>query len=160
MSGGGLRAALLASLLLLALGPAETGWLSHEFGMPFVDLHDAVAAAALIFTGLVTALVARHVFGPGRVTAHRIQGAVLLYLNAAAMFAIGYGIIAGHLPDALLAAGKMLPAAPGHERDAHLFEPLARSLANLEAVFGQLFPATLLARLVGLHLSSSRRPEA
>ena len=31
--------------------------------------------------------------------------------------------------------------------------PIARSLANLEAVFGQLFPATLLARLVALHLA-------
>jgi hypothetical protein len=31
--------------------------------------------------------------------------------------------------------------------------PLARSLAKLEAVFGQLFPATFLARLVALHLA-------
>jgi hypothetical protein len=35
--------------------------------------------------------------------------------------------------------------------------PLARSLANLEAVIGQLFPATLLARIVALHLEHSRR---
>jgi hypothetical protein len=31
--------------------------------------------------------------------------------------------------------------------------PLARSLANVEALFGQLFPATFLARLVALHLA-------
>ena len=31
--------------------------------------------------------------------------------------------------------------------------PLARSLATLEAVFGQLFPATLLARLVSLNVA-------
>jgi hypothetical protein len=31
--------------------------------------------------------------------------------------------------------------------------PLVRSLANLEAVIGQLYPATLLARLVTLHTS-------
>ena len=30
--------------------------------------------------------------------------------------------------------------------------PLARSLSNLEAVIGQLFPATLLARIVTLQL--------
>ena len=35
--------------------------------------------------------------------------------------------------------------------------PLARSLAILEAVIGQLFPATLLARLVSLELEG-RRP--
>ncbi|WP_409365689.1 ion channel [Escherichia coli] len=34
---------------------------------------------------------------------------------------------------------------------------LTRSLANLEAVIGQLFPATLLARLVGLHLVHEQR---
>jgi hypothetical protein len=31
-------------------------------------------------------------------------------------------------------------------------DPLARSLCNLEAVIGQLYPATLLARLVTLEL--------
>lgn len=30
--------------------------------------------------------------------------------------------------------------------------PIVRSLANLESVIGQLFPATLLARIVTLHL--------
>ena len=35
--------------------------------------------------------------------------------------------------------------------------PVARSLATLEAVIGQLFPATLLARLVSLELEG-RRP--
>jgi len=35
--------------------------------------------------------------------------------------------------------------------------PFARSLATLEAVIGQLFPATLLARLVTLELQG-RRP--
>jgi hypothetical protein len=30
--------------------------------------------------------------------------------------------------------------------------PIVRSLCNLEAIFGQLYPATLLARLVTLEL--------
>ena len=34
--------------------------------------------------------------------------------------------------------------------------PLARSLSNLEAVIGQLFPATLLARIVTLEMQTSR----
>jgi voltage-gated potassium channel Kch len=37
--------------------------------------------------------------------------------------------------------------------------PLARSLANLEAVMGQLFPATLLARIVALHLEHSKEED-
>ncbi|WP_291577128.1 potassium channel family protein [Bradyrhizobium sp.] len=31
--------------------------------------------------------------------------------------------------------------------------PVARSLCNLESIFGQLYPATLLARLVTLELA-------
>jgi hypothetical protein len=31
--------------------------------------------------------------------------------------------------------------------------PIARSLCNLESIFGQLYPATLLARLVTLELA-------
>jgi hypothetical protein len=34
--------------------------------------------------------------------------------------------------------------------------PFARSAANLEAVMGQLFPATLLARLVTLEIEARR----
>lgn len=35
--------------------------------------------------------------------------------------------------------------------------PLARSLCNIEIVIGQLYPATLLARLVTLELSGPNR---
>jgi hypothetical protein len=35
--------------------------------------------------------------------------------------------------------------------------PVARSLCNLEAVIGQLYPATLLARLVSLELAGRGR---
>jgi hypothetical protein len=36
--------------------------------------------------------------------------------------------------------------------DVFPLHPIARSLCNLEAIFGQLYPATLLARLVTLEL--------
>ena len=35
--------------------------------------------------------------------------------------------------------------------------PHARSLANVEAIIGQLYPATLLARLVTLEIADRRR---
>jgi hypothetical protein len=35
--------------------------------------------------------------------------------------------------------------------------PLLRSLANVEAVIGQLYPATLIAALVTQHLDARRR---
>jgi hypothetical protein len=37
--------------------------------------------------------------------------------------------------------------------------PLARSLANLEALIGQLYPAILIARLVSMEIESSARKE-
>jgi hypothetical protein len=36
--------------------------------------------------------------------------------------------------------------------------PIARSLCNVESIIGQLYPATLLARLVTLEIEGSRRP--
>jgi hypothetical protein len=37
--------------------------------------------------------------------------------------------------------------------------PLTRGLSNLEAVIGQLFPATLIARMVTLELAGRHRAE-
>jgi hypothetical protein len=42
-----------------------------------------------------------------------------------------------------LTTGSFGPIVPMH--------PVARCLTNLESICGQLFPATLLARIVGLH---------
>jgi hypothetical protein len=42
--------------------------------------------------------------------------------------------------------------------DVHPVHPVARSLCNLEAIFGQLYPATLLARLVTLQIAHRSEP--
>jgi hypothetical protein len=107
------------------------------------------------------------VFASGRVTVHRVQGAVILYLNFALFFFVLYRLV-----DTLTAhAFNGLPA-PGSETgtssallyfsfstlttagfgDITAVNPLARNLANLESVIGQLYPATLLARLVSVEL--------
>jgi hypothetical protein len=41
--------------------------------------------------------------------------------------------------------------------DVTPLHPIVRTLANLEAVMGQLFPATLLARLITLELRGYRQ---
>ena len=91
-------------------------------------------------------------------------------LGIAALFAIAYGMIVDHAPDAIILAGHGFAAAPGVQNatvnyfslttitttgygDVTPVHPLARSLASLEGVFGQLFPATLIARLIALHVS-------
>ncbi|HEY0778889.1 MAG TPA: potassium channel family protein [Gemmatirosa sp.] len=166
------RGALLGALALLLVATSSVArpW-GARVGLDAGVEHEIVALVALAFNALVTALVARRVFGPGRVTAHRVQGAVLLYLNVAALFAILYGVLDAHAPGAFASAGNAtMDSRPGMRPatltyfslvtitttgygDLAPLHPLARSLANLEAVFGQLFPATLLARLVALHLA-------
>lgn len=165
------RAALLASLLALAVGPAALNSVGLRLGLGAETAHEAIALVAFAFNLLVTVLVALRAFGPGDVTAHRVQGAVLVYLNVAALFAIAYGLLEAHAPGAIRpTAGGFITNVPG-ARTAELsyfslatitttgygdlapVHQLARSLANMEAVFGQIFPATFVARLVALHLA-------
>ncbi|MFT4027521.1 MAG: hypothetical protein QM676_12070, partial [Novosphingobium sp.] len=109
-----IQTALLAALALLATGSLLGDRLSALLDLPRPELHEAVAMTAFAFNGLVTALVARHVFGARRVTAHRVQGAVLIYLNVASLFAIAFGMIESHVPGAILpSGGGLLSSAPG-----------------------------------------------
>jgi len=128
-------------------------------------------AAALTLLVALTVVLSVAVFGPGRVTVHRILGAIAIYLNIAAAFALAFRMI-----DAL-GPGKfsvhLVGTGVGHAvadlvyfsfttltttgfGDIVPIDPFARSLANLESVIGQLFPATLLARLMTLEIEHRR----
>ncbi|MHB8283922.1 MAG: ion channel [Caulobacteraceae bacterium] len=115
----------------------------------------------------VSFAVARLAFGPGKVTVHRIMGGVILYLSIGLIFANAYraadlllnpsfGGLSGGRHAALsellyFSLSTLTTTGFGDIRPLH---PFIRSLANLEAVIGQLYPATLLARLVTLHTST------
>jgi voltage-gated potassium channel Kch len=124
------------------------------------------AAVALAALGGVSG---RAAFGPGRVTWHRVQGAVALYLILGLLFAHLYGLLNVLVPEAFTNVRSGLNAHAVFYRGRLLYFSLvtltgtgygdilplhavARSLATLEAVIGQLFPAALLARLVSLEL--------
>jgi VanZ family protein len=125
-------------------------------------------ASAWMITGLTLGIVVtRAVFAPGRVTFHRIIGAVLLYLNIGLTFMALFCFVALMVPNAfsgmeplqdnLAVASKLIYfsfvtlTSVGYG-DIAPVHPFARSLANIEAIIGQLYPATLLARLVTLQL--------
>lgn len=127
-------------------------------------------AAGLVFSVTLSAVVGVAVFGPGRVSIHRVLGAIAIYLNVAVTFALAYRVIDAFSPGAF--AGTSL-ATDTHRIQALVYfsfttlttsgygdivpvDPLARSATNLESVIGQLFPATLLARLITLELESRR----
>lgn len=127
-------------------------------------------AAALTLLIALTAVLAIAVFGPGRVTIHRILGAIAIYLNTAAAFALAYRVVAWLESRAFVTrdAGTSAHAistfvyfsfsalTTSGFGDIVALDPFARSLASLEGVIGQLFPATLLARLITLELETRR----
>src|SRR5215831_924262 len=119
------------------------------------------------FSALVW-VVAHAVYAPGRITLHRLQGAIVLYLNLAVIFAAAYGLIWELIPDAF--ANIAAPTVDPQEVANMLYfslttltttgygdivpiEPFARSLANLESVIGPLFLAMTVARLVSMELA-------
>ena len=146
---------ILASLLLAAVSHALPGHFSRS-------TTSALVAACAI---LVTIFVGRAVFANGVVDAHRIAGAVAAYLNASLAFAATYMLLGDLSPTAFTGLGA--DRAGRFEEMIHFSltalttvgygdilprSPLARSIADLEALIGQLVPATLLARLVSLDI--------
>ncbi len=166
----GLFAEILAILALIC---ALTG---------FVLQLVAPSNASLILTygGSISAfIVASYTLGyatlaPGVVTVHRVLGAIALYLNLGLMFAAVYRLIWYFIPNALT----NIPGEAGWQAygtilyfsfvtltstgfgDVAPVHPLVRTLTNVEAIIGQLYPATLLARLITLELRRPRRQPA
>jgi Ion channel len=116
----------------------------------------------------IAIFVAQIAFGRGRVTVHRIMGAVILYLSIGTIFASFYRVsdltlrsaFSGLAADQRSIQGQLIyfsltALTTTGFGDIVPLHPIVRSLANLEAVIGQLFPATLLARLVTLHAAKT-----
>lgn len=119
---------------------------------------------AIAFEVGVVIAVAHAAFDHGRITVHRIMGAVLLYLYIGLVFAGIYRLaneffhpaFQGLLPTRGTNSGELLyfslsTLTTSGFGDIVPLHPFIRSLANLESVIGQLYPATFLARLVTLH---------
>lgn len=116
-------------------------------------------------------VVSRAVFGPGTITYHRIMGEILLYLVIGVTFVPLYTFVGLLAPNAFVGLSIDSAASLGSQLiyfsfttlttigygDIPPVHPLARSLSNLEGIVGQLYPATLLARLVTLELEGRRR---
>ena len=122
----------------------------------------ALAAASVVVRHLFRDVLA-DVFRPGRFTSHRVRGAVVLYLNLGLMFGFADRMVAELMPDAYAHV-----PGPGNEAtfraafeyfsfttltsvgygDIVAVRPVARSLATLEAMLGQMLPTVLIARVV------------
>jgi hypothetical protein len=181
----GLRFGLAATTILIVARRAWVRWLvALTFAATLIaSMHwhlGHTASAIGIFRALTTisfdlvvaGIVAVAAFRPGKVTVHRILGAVILYLYIALIFAGIYRFLspiltpgfAGIAPDPraqfsgllYFSIGALTTSSSGEIVAVH---PILRSLASLESVMGQLFPATLLARLVSLHAAYQMRDD-
>jgi hypothetical protein len=154
--GPGVRVLLLVVTVLAALAR----WL------PSADAA-SLALSGLVSIGLMALVVLAQTFRAGPVSVHRVQGAVAAYLLLGLMWGYAYELVAALNSGAFASA----LATPARDRGLMYFSfvtlttlgygdvtpvhPAARSLALMEALTGQLYPAILLARLVTLHTQES-----
>jgi Ion channel len=154
--------------VLIAIGFTVVGAMLH-FRQSTLDLYFYATSWTILGVSVGWA-VARAVFGPGEVTYHRIMGAISLYLVIGATFVALYTFVALRVPNAF--SGVPMDDSPAVSNSFIYFSfvtltstgygeilpvhPFARSLANIEGIIGQLFPATLLARLVSLAIARPR----
>ncbi len=140
-----------------------TAWLFSLDTLP--GLLDVTALLSLAILG---AVVGVDVFGTGRATLDRILGAVVLYILIGVVWAEADQLVNGHIPAAY--AG-IAHGSAQHDRATWIYfsfvtlttvgygditpvAHIAKSLAILEALIGQLYPAIVLARLVSLHVAA------
>ena len=165
MSGSAtVMVALLAAFIM-----AGTAAVSRLRAPSILDIY--LFAGALLIMGITLGcVVARAVFAKGRVSYHRIVGAILVYLTVAVTFSALFTIVGLSVPNAF--SGMLFEDKPALASNVIYFSfvtltstgygdvfpvhPVARSLCNLETIIGQLYPATLLARLVSLEIEGRR----
>jgi Ion channel len=151
--------------MLLAIGLLIAARLLPSAEQARLNVRFEAAAWVTIGFALIW-VVARAVFAPGQVTYHRIIGAVLLYLTIGLVFVGLFTLVGVVSPGSF--SGLRIDNAPGLASELIYFSfvtltsigygdivpvhPVARSLCNMEGIIGQLYPATLLARLMTLGL--------
>ena len=141
-------------------------WLNH-FNPESRSLRTGNELLTFCYLALLTVVVMQHVFKDGPVTASRVQGAVAAYVLIGITWAAIYRALDFYLPGSLMVSSSAV-GMPAFERqpdytyfsfvtlttlgygDIIPVHPVTRIFVIFEALIGQLFPATLLARLVSL----------
>lgn len=118
------------------------------------------------------AVVLGHVYKEGPMTGHRIQGAIAAYLLFAMAFALAHFLVEYIMPGSFQFQGGPLRVDNQSWKIFYYYSittlttlgygditpvhPIARILAMVESLVGQLYPAILIARLVTLHAQTPR----
>lgn len=143
-------------------------WLTHFAPSPAIQASSS--CASLLFMVLLTTAVLYNVFRDDKpVTVHRIRGAIAAYLLFGLTWSILYSLLDQTLPHAFNLPELPALESAGRQESITYFSfvtlatlgygeitpthGVSRMFAVLEALTGQLYPATLLARLVSLEVS-------
>jgi len=154
-------------VLFIALAEFVIAWSMNFVEVPsLVMVRDSLSI--LLFAYLMIIILA-HVFRQDVVTTDLIMGAVCVYFFLGLMWAFVFSLLESVQPGSFL----MGQGEPPHRSEFVYYSfvtqttlgygeitpltPPARSLAILEAIFGQFYVAILIARLVGIHISQSYR---
>jgi len=161
------RRARLVIALLTAV-PISLAWL--EAFHPGPSWSAAAAAAACLFALMLSTLIIRRVFRAGPINIHRVVGSIVVYMMLGIAFGEAARFIAILDPQAYSSANfaridrpelyyfSLVTLTTVGYGDITPLHPMARSLAVVEALTGQLFPAILIARLVSQELMSRPSP--
>ena len=119
---------------------------------------------------ILVVMTLKQTFRPGPVSVHRIMGGVAAYLLIGVTWAFGYKLLLEEVPDAIHFQSPFVGIPTGVPArliyfsfatlttvgygDAYPVHRVARSLAMAEALIGQLYPAILIATLVGMALQA------
>ncbi len=156
--------------LIIALTILEfTADLMVEFN-PSLTHWDWDTALKVSGMAILVIMTLKQTFRPGPVSVHRVMGGVAAYLLIGVTWAFGYKLLMEEVPDAIHFQSSLAGIPTGEPArliyfsfttlttvgygDAYPVHPVARSLAIAEALIGQLYPAILIATLVGMALQA------
>ena len=128
-------------------------------------------ALKIFCMAILVIMTLRQTFLPGAVNVHRVMGGVAAYLLIGLTWAFGYKLLIEEVPDAIHFQSNFGAGLPTGEPsrliyfsfetlttvsfgDAYPVHRVARSLTTAESLIGQLYPAILIATLVGMSLQS------
>ena len=120
---------------------------------------------------ILVVMTLKQTFLPGPVSVHRVMGGIAAYLLIGVTWAFGYKLLLEMIPGAIHfqtpPATEVATGEPGRLiyfsfetlttvsfGDAYPVHRVARSLTTAEALIGQLYPAILIATLVGMALQA------
>ena len=162
--------------LIIALTIAEfTADLIVEFD-PLLIHWDWDSALKVSGLAILVVMTLKQTFRSGSVTVHRVMGGVAAYLLIGITWSFGYKLLLERIPDAIHFQSPFAAEVPTGEParliyfsfetlttvsygDAYPVHRVARSLTTAEALIGQLYPAILIATLVGMALRAQQPTE-